>query len=75
MTVFMWNRRTDYHHAVLTEHIRDAAGGWTNYQTLLSSLGITGTGAFEYVERAITAQAMTWESTTYSMCWVGCTCC
>ncbi len=23
MTVFMWNRRTDYHHAVLTEHIRD----------------------------------------------------
>jgi hypothetical protein len=49
MTVFMWNRRTDYHHAVLTEHIRDAAGGWTNYQTLLSSLGISGTGAFKYV--------------------------
>jgi DHA2 family multidrug resistance protein len=59
MTVFMWNRRTDYHHAVLSEHIRDAAGGWTNYRTLLNSLGVSGTGAFEYVERAITTQAMT----------------
>jgi MFS transporter, DHA2 family, multidrug resistance protein len=39
MTVFMWNRRTDYHHAVLTEHIRDAAGGWTNYQTLTAVRG------------------------------------
>jgi DHA2 family multidrug resistance protein len=59
MTVFMWNRRTDYHHAVLTEHIRDAAGGWTGYQTLLGNLGISGTGALDYVERAITTQAMT----------------
>jgi DHA2 family multidrug resistance protein len=59
MTVFMWNRRTDYHHAVLTEHIRDAAGGWTNFQAQLGNLGISGTGAFEYVERAITTQAMT----------------
>jgi MFS transporter, DHA2 family, multidrug resistance protein len=59
MTVFLWNRRTDYHHAVLTEHIRDAAGGWTNFQAQLGNVGISGTGAFEYVERAITTQAMT----------------
>jgi MFS transporter, DHA2 family, multidrug resistance protein len=24
-TVLIWNRRTDYHHAVLTEHIRNSA--------------------------------------------------
>jgi DHA2 family multidrug resistance protein len=59
MTVFLWNRRTDYHHAVLAEHIRDAAGGWSNYQAQLGSLGFSVTGAFAYVEHAITTQAMT----------------
>lgn len=59
MTVFMWNRRTDYHHAVLTEHIRNSAGAWTHYQTELGNRGISGTGAFEYVEHVINTQAMT----------------
>jgi DHA2 family multidrug resistance protein len=59
MTVFIWNRRTDYHHAVLTEHIRNSAGGWTQYQAQLSAHGITGTGAFGYVDQVITSQAMT----------------
>jgi DHA2 family multidrug resistance protein len=59
MTVFLWNRRTDYHHAVLTEHIRDSAGAWTDYQTQLGNHGVSGTGAFEYVEHLITTQAMT----------------
>jgi DHA2 family multidrug resistance protein len=59
MTVFLWNRRTDYHHAVLAEHIRDAAAGWSSYQVQLGSLGFSAAGAFEYVEHAITTQAMT----------------
>ncbi len=59
MTVFMWNRRTDYHHAVLTEHVRNSAGAWTEYQAQLSNHGVSGTGAFEYVEHVITTQAMT----------------
>ena len=59
MTVFMWNHRTDYHHAVLTEHIRDSAETWTQYQSQLSARGITGTGAFQYVDQLITSQAMT----------------
>jgi hypothetical protein len=25
VTVWVWNRRSDYHHAVLTEHVRDSA--------------------------------------------------
>ncbi len=64
MTVFMWNRRTDYHHAVLTEHISNAAGGWTDYQAHLSANGIAGTGALDYVDHVITTQAMTLGSTT-----------
>jgi MFS transporter, DHA2 family, multidrug resistance protein len=58
-TVFLWNRRTDYHHAVLTEHISDAAGVWSAYQAQLGGHGITGTGAIQYVEQVITTQAMT----------------
>jgi DHA2 family multidrug resistance protein len=59
MTVFMWNRRTDYHHAVLTEHVRDSAGAWTQYQAQLDSHGVAGVGAFQYVDHLITQQAMT----------------
>jgi DHA2 family multidrug resistance protein len=59
MTVFMWNRRTDYHHAVLSEHIANSAGAWTQYQAQLADHGITGTGAFQYVDQVVTNQAMT----------------
>ena len=59
MTVFMWNRRTDYHHAVLSEHIANSAGAWTQYQAQLAAHGVTGTGAFEYVDQVVTNQAMT----------------
>jgi DHA2 family multidrug resistance protein len=59
VTVWIWNRRTDYHHAVLTEHIRNAAGGWTQYQGQLSAQGINGTGAFQFVDQLIGSQAAT----------------
>jgi DHA2 family multidrug resistance protein len=59
LTVFMWNRRTDYHHAVLTEHVRSSAGAWTQYQVELGNHGVTGTAALRYVDGVITNQAMT----------------
>jgi DHA2 family multidrug resistance protein len=59
VTVLIWNRRTDYHHAVLTEHIRNSADSWTQYQTALTARGIGGTGVFQYVDQVITNQAMT----------------
>jgi DHA2 family multidrug resistance protein len=59
VTVWMWNRRTDYHHTVLSEHVRNSAGGWTRYQSDLNSLGITGNGALQYVDRVIGGQAAT----------------
>jgi DHA2 family multidrug resistance protein len=59
VTVLIWNRRTDYHHAVLTEHIRNSADAWTRYQAELTAHGIAGTGGFQYVDQVITNQAMT----------------
>ena len=59
ISVWVWNRRTDYHHAVLTEHIRSSADAWTQYQAQLSAHGISGTGAAEYVNALINGQAST----------------
>lgn len=59
VSIWLWNRRIDFHHAVLTEHIRNSAQAWSSLQTDLSSLGISGSAAYQYAEQAITQQAMT----------------
>ena len=59
VTVWTWNRRTDYHHAVLIEHVRNSAAGWSAYQSQLNTLGITGNGAMQYVDRVVGSQAST----------------
>jgi DHA2 family multidrug resistance protein len=59
IAVWVWNRRSDYHHAVLTEHIRNSADAWTQYQAQLAAHGITGRGASEYVNFVISGQAST----------------
>jgi DHA2 family multidrug resistance protein len=59
VTVWTWNRQTDYHHAVLTEHVSNAAGGWLQYQSRLSVLGVDGTNAFQFVEHVVSSQAST----------------
>jgi DHA2 family multidrug resistance protein len=59
ITVWVWNNRTDYHHAVLTEHIRNSAGAWTQYQDQLASHGISGASASQFVNGVISSQAST----------------
>jgi MFS transporter, DHA2 family, multidrug resistance protein len=59
ITVWIWNRRSDYHHAVLAEHITNASQSWGHYQSQLSVHGIGGAGASEYVNQVITSQAST----------------
>ena len=59
IAVWVWNRRSDYHHAVLTEHIRNSVDAWTQYQAQLAAHGITGAGASEYVNFVISGQAST----------------
>jgi DHA2 family multidrug resistance protein len=57
--IWLWNRRTDFHHAVLSEHIRSSATGWINTRADLQSLGIAGSSALQYADQTITQQAMT----------------
>ncbi|MGO9632353.1 MAG: DHA2 family efflux MFS transporter permease subunit [Steroidobacteraceae bacterium] len=59
MTVWIWNRRTDYHHSVLAEHISNSAGGWDQYRSQLATHGIGGDGAYQFVEQLIGSQAST----------------
>ncbi len=59
VTIWLFNRRADFHHAVLTEHLRSSADAWTSLQTNLQSLGIAGTGALQYADQTITSQATT----------------
>jgi MFS transporter, DHA2 family, multidrug resistance protein len=59
ITVWVWNRRSDYHHAVLTEHIRNSSDAWTQYQAQLAAHAITGTGASEYANLVVSSQAST----------------
>jgi MFS transporter, DHA2 family, multidrug resistance protein len=59
ISVWIWNRRSDYHHAVLTEHISHSSHAWSQYQAQLSSHGINGIGASEYVNQLISNQAST----------------
>jgi MFS transporter, DHA2 family, multidrug resistance protein len=59
VTIWLWNRRSDFHHAVLSEHIRGAAGAWTSMQTDLQSLSITGNAALQFADGQVTQQAMT----------------
>src|SRR5258708_14499527 len=59
VTGMIWNRRTDYHHALLPQTVPHPAAGWTQYQADLAAHGISGTGSFQYVDQVITNQAMT----------------
>jgi MFS transporter, DHA2 family, multidrug resistance protein len=59
VTIWLWNRRSDFHHAILAEHINTSAGAWSAMQTQLQSLGITGSSALQYVDQQIIQQAMT----------------
>jgi len=59
ITVWIWNQRSDYHHALLTEHINNASQSWASYQGNLAAHGITGAGAYQFVNQVISNQALT----------------
>ncbi len=59
VSIWMWNDRQDFHHAVLTEHIRPDSPGWQQTQQTLSTIGVPDTQALAYAERVITQQAST----------------
>jgi DHA2 family multidrug resistance protein len=59
VSVYLWNTRTDYHHAVLTEHIRPDSGAWLAFQQTLTGRGMNGTAAAAFTDRLVQQQAMT----------------
>jgi DHA2 family multidrug resistance protein len=59
VTVWVWNNRTDYHQAVLTEHVRSNSDGWLHYQAALDALGVAGVRAYGLVDALIAQQAST----------------
>ncbi len=59
VTVWIWNRRSDYHHALLSEHVSNASHPWTQYQAQLRAHHIAGSGASEFVNQVISSQSST----------------
>ncbi|MFT3904727.1 MAG: DHA2 family efflux MFS transporter permease subunit [Steroidobacteraceae bacterium] len=56
--IWMWSQRTDYHGAVLSEHISDT-GNWPYYRELLQQVGVQGQAAYQSVHSVILQQAYT----------------
>jgi MFS transporter, DHA2 family, multidrug resistance protein len=59
ITVWIWNRRSDYHHAVLTEHINNSSHAWSLYKGQLGAHHVGGPGASEFVNQIISSQSST----------------
>jgi MFS transporter, DHA2 family, multidrug resistance protein len=59
VSIWLWNDRQDFHHAVLTEHIRPDSPGWMQTQQALGSMGVSATQTLSYAEHIITQQAST----------------
>lgn len=59
VSVFMWNHRQDYHHAVLAEHVNRAAAGWNSLQGTLSGLGADDGTRNALTEAMLSQQAST----------------
>jgi DHA2 family multidrug resistance protein len=59
VSVFLWNHRQDYHHAVLAEHINAGAAGWNAVHGSLSRAGLPDPAIYAITERTLAQQAAT----------------
>lgn len=59
VSIWLWNDREDFHHAVLTEHIHPDSPGWKQTQQTLGGMGLADTQTYAYVENVISQQAST----------------
>jgi MFS transporter, DHA2 family, multidrug resistance protein len=59
VSVYLWNTRTDYHHAVLTEHVRPDSPAWIAFQDGLARQGVAAPASYAYTDHLVTQQAMT----------------
>jgi DHA2 family multidrug resistance protein len=59
VSVWLWNRRQDYHRTVLVEHITSTAPGWNAVHDSLAGAGLT-----EPTIHAVTAQTIAQQAST-----------
>ena len=59
MSIFIWNRRGDIHHAVLSEHVRSDSPGWQHFHGVLSAGGMTDPQALSVTNLIVNQQAST----------------
>jgi DHA2 family multidrug resistance protein len=59
VSVLIWNRRMDYHHAVLAEHVNSAAPGWTALHGSLAQAGMPERTIHAIAESTVAQQAST----------------
>jgi DHA2 family multidrug resistance protein len=59
VSVFVWNHRMDYHHAVLAEHVNATAAGWNAMHDSLAQTGLPGPVIRAVAESTIAQQAAT----------------
>jgi DHA2 family multidrug resistance protein len=57
ISVWLWSHRSDFHYAILSEHIQGV--NWSAYSAQLHAQGIAGVGAFEHAGNLIMLQART----------------
>lgn len=59
VSVYIWNRRMDYHHAVLAEHVNPTAPGWTTLHDSLTQTGMPERTIHAIAESTLAQQAST----------------
>jgi DHA2 family multidrug resistance protein len=57
ITVWLWTKRTDFHHAVLSQDIQGQ--NWNAYSDQLHTLGVAGRAAFGQARQLLLSQART----------------
>ena len=59
VTVTLWQHRSEYHHAVLTEHVSNSNQAAVSYLDKLHALGLQGQHAWAFLVRVVDHDALT----------------
>jgi DHA2 family multidrug resistance protein len=54
--IWLWSNRTDYHHAMLAEHVA-AGSAWTDWSARLATAGFGGGSTLAHTENVLLQQA------------------
>jgi MFS transporter, DHA2 family, multidrug resistance protein len=55
-SIWLWSNRTDYHHAMLAEHVT-AGGAWNDWSARMAAAGFHGASVLAHTENVVMQQA------------------